>query len=459
MTPYDEVAEANSDDECRAWLQKLIEAKQDIISFVDRRLGGDGTGKFDCYYKGSFNASVCVKFDNGLPKALIRFPKPGHVIWHLEKVANEVRAIEYLSQNTTIPLPRVRLWGPAKESPHGLGPFIIMDFIEGTRLSTLLKQPTKDPKDDVILSQTLEDDMLDTIYDQLADYLLQISRLDLHRIGAISKDPSTDTWSVTGRPLTYNMNELVASAGYPIDRLSTESFDRASDFFKSVASEHLIHVQAQRNISRTPEDARERFIARHRFAELIGKYTVDDEGPFKLFCDDLQPSNILIDPETLRITGVLDLEFTNAMPAQFTYDPPWWLLLLGPEMWLEHYSKKEFLGRYVPRMEQFLRAMERVEAKTASANGRLEEPRLSSRMHDSWKTKRFWFNLAARKSLDVDSIYWEVLHEDDSDNKSFEKDMKVEMESFIQMKMEQLKAWRTEYDARFPETDADNEKT
>lgn len=68
---------------------------------------------------------------------------------------------------------------------------------------------------------------------------------------------------------------------------------------------------------------------------------------------------MLADPTTLRITAVLDFEFTNAQPAQFTYDPPWWLLLLGPDMWLENHSNEEFMTRYVPRMEQFLRALER----------------------------------------------------------------------------------------------------
>lgn len=43
----------------------------------------------------------------------------------------------------------------------------------------------------------------------------------------------------------------------------------------------------------------------------------------------MRPSNMLINPKTLRITALLDVEFTNAMPAQFTYDPPWWLLMSG----------------------------------------------------------------------------------------------------------------------------------
>jgi hypothetical protein len=61
------------------------------------------------------------------------------------------------------------------------------------------------------------------------------------------------------------------------------------------------------------------------------------------------------------------------MPAQFVYDPPWWLLLLGPDMWLERRTIKEFLARYEPKMEQFLRALERVEAKTGSRGKQSEE--------------------------------------------------------------------------------------
>jgi hypothetical protein len=157
---------------------------------------------------------------------------------------------------------------------------------------------------------------------------------------------------------------------------------------------------------------------------------------------------MLVDPDTLRITALLDFEFTNTMPAQFAYDPPWWLLLLGPDMWLEHYSMKEFLACYVPKMEQFLRALKRVEMKSASTRGQSEEQRLSARMHDSWKTGRFWFNYAARKSLDVDAVYWNVLHEDGASVELLDKETRAEMESFTQMKMKQLKAYREQYAAR-----------
>jgi hypothetical protein len=49
----------------------------------------------------------------------------------------------------------------------------------------------------------------------------------------------------------------------------------------------------------------------------------------------MQPSNVLVDPDTRCITAVLDREFTNAMPAEFIYNLPWWLVLFEPDMWLE----------------------------------------------------------------------------------------------------------------------------
>jgi Phosphotransferase enzyme family len=448
MTVYDGIAEANGDDECRAWLRKVIDAKDEIVAFVDGRLDGDGAGEFIGFLKGSFNLSLRIGFGDRRQSALIRFAKPGHTMWRDEKVTNEVQFIEYLSQHTTIPLPRVLSWGLTEESPQQLGPFIIMDFIDGTRLSTILKKPTKDDQEDVILNPDIDNATLDIIYDQLADYMLQISQLNFPRIGAVSKDYASNTWSITGRPLTYNMNELATSTGYPIDRFPTAPFDRASDYFRSVANEHLIHLQTQQNLADDAEDAQRRFIARHRFAQLIPKYCIEDAGLFKPFCDDLQPSNMLVDPKTLQITAVLDFEFTNTMPAQFVYDPPWWLLLLGPDMWLERRTIEEFLAHYKPKMEQFLRALERVEAKTGSKGKQSKEPCLSAQMRDSWKTRRFWFNYAARKSLDVDAIYWNVLHKDGAGVELLNEETRAEMEPFTQMKMKQLKAYREQYATR-----------
>jgi hypothetical protein len=46
-----------------------------------------------------------------------------------------------------------------------------------------------------------------------------------------------------------------------------------------------------------------------------------------------------------------------------------------------------------------------VEIQMASEVEQPGQPSLSSRMRDSWRTGRFWFDYAARKSFDVDTIY------------------------------------------------------
>ncbi|KAL5345194.1 hypothetical protein ACLOAV_009563 [Pseudogymnoascus australis] len=143
MTVFDEIAETDGDEEYFAWLKNVTASKDEIVTFVAGRREGGKLGSF-----------ICIKFNDGGPNAIIRFPKPGHTATALrdEKVVNEVQFMKYLSQNTTIPLPRVISWGLTKESPQQLGPFIIMDYVDGTRLSTMLKRPTENDEEDVILN-------------------------------------------------------------------------------------------------------------------------------------------------------------------------------------------------------------------------------------------------------------------------------------------------------------------
>ena len=97
---------------------------------------------------------------------------------------------------------------------------------------------------------------------------------------------------------------------------------------------------------------------------------------------------MIIDPTSLKITAIVDLEFINAMPAQFSFDPPWWLLLSGPEAWLDRGAMDEFVALYQPRMEQFLCALVSVE-ENFQLPSRPDGPALSSLMRESWETGRF----------------------------------------------------------------------
>lgn len=457
-TCFDSIEETNGHDQAQEWFPRVLNAVTDLARFVAHRRGRGRAIKVVGFLRGSFNVGFQFKFEDDGPDAIIRFPKPGHISAALleEKLINEVRTMEYIREKTTIPLPFVRGWGLANECPQQLGPFIIMDFVQGTRASTILRELSEDDQLSSTSNPDLEGSGLDKFYRQVAGYLLQLSQLEFDRVGAICKgEPGEDAWSSSKRPLTYNMNELATCAGYPTDRFPITSFARARDFFYHVADAHLTHLHTQRNLADSPEVARARYIARHRYLQLVDKYCCDedDRGPFIPFCDDFRPGNMLMDPDTMEITAVVDWEFTNAMPVQFSHDPPWWLLGADPGCYVDDNEVQEFRRRYEPRMEQFLRSLEAVEAE---GRGRgWGDRRLSARMRRSWQTGQFWFNFASRKSYDVDAIYWRALHDGGDAAELLDPAVRAEMEAVVETKMTQLREYREECAVRPLEEEVD----
>ena len=449
MIEYDEIAEANLDEKWKPWFIKAFRAQDEIAAFVSQYRQGRASGK-PKFHRGSFNLCIQVTFHDGGPDAIIRFPRPGHSAFSEEKVKKEVGAMVILQRETTIPLPRLIHWGLTADSPQQLGPFIITEFVSGMHLSKFLRDPTENENESKThyLDPNIDNEILDVIYDQVADFMLQIFQLDFNRIGAISQQPGSNAQDIE-RPLTYGMNELATLTGYPINEFSTKQFKRVTDYFEALTNQHMTHLWTQRNIAYSPASAKALYIARHQFPKLISQYCIDDEGPFKLFCEDLRPGNMLMDPKTLRITAVLDFEFTNSMPAQFASDPPWWLLLVGPDTWLQRgRTMGDFIAAYEPRKDQFIKAIERAEARSIEA-GTTSRQSLSRLMRESWDTKRFWFDYAVRKPLDIDDLFYRHLNVGGGADAELLDDAELAgLEPFIKVKMEQLAEYkrdRTKY--------------
>jgi len=440
-TEFDKIAEEAGNAELAAWAAKVKAANEEIVSFVGRKLKTNIPGEFVKYLQGSYNVNLVIRFGEE-DIVIIRFPKRGITAARFleEKVTNEVWFLEYLAEKTTLPVPKIRDWGTAKDSPSQLSPYIIMDYIEGTELSELLQQLQDDHKEAEV----------DLVYEQIADYMLQISRLHFSAIGPINKEMS-GAWTVTGRPLTTNMNNLASVVtDYPVDQFPKVAFTSAEAFLHYRADENLVHLHVQRNLAHSRQDAERCFIARHKFKQLIERYyppSEADEGPFIPYCHDFRPKNMLAryDDGSLKIVAVLYFEFVNTMPAPFAYDPPWWLAMVSPGLMLERFAMEDFEALYVPRLEQFLRAMARVEAKQIEGHSR-EIVSLADRMRDSWTSKRFWFNFGIRKGWDVDLVYWSALHEPGDEKLS--ENLEEEMSSIVEKKMEQLAAYEAECETR-----------
>ncbi|KAL4920492.1 hypothetical protein BDW62DRAFT_198805 [Aspergillus aurantiobrunneus] len=103
-----------------------------------------------------------------------------------EKLYREAVLVEYIAAETKIPVPRVIAVGTAAENPTGLGPFIIMSWIEGKRMSEVLRAENDNRKVN-ILNPALDIATLKTLYGQMAEILLELWGLDFDRIGSLGE--------------------------------------------------------------------------------------------------------------------------------------------------------------------------------------------------------------------------------------------------------------------------------
>lgn len=159
-------------------------------------------------------------------------------------------------------------------------------------------------------------------YRGMTKILIELSKCRFARIGAVGLDDSKQ-WSVTKRPITINMNQIVSCGNYPVKNLPKQSFSTANEYFTCLAETHLTHLRSQRNDAISDElDARRKYVSRCLFLRIAKNFsTQDNYGPFPLYCDDLRPSNVLVD-DAMSIMGVIDWEYCYTAPLEFTYCSP-----------------------------------------------------------------------------------------------------------------------------------------
>lgn len=325
------------------------------------------------------------------------------------------------SDQTPVSIPLIFRWSERKESLSELGPFIIMEYIthKGS-VGDLLEKPGRQGGERPILNPSIEPMKLENLYGQLANIVLSLSTISFSRIGSLDKIDDS-TWTVMNRPLSYSMNEVVQLGTLPQSKLPATTYDKASSYLEALAELHISHLTSQRNEANTmsqdtPKDAladgiRRRFVARYLFRKIARdeeqrkEWIFNDNGPFPIWCDDFRPENVLVD-ENEKIVGVVDWEFTYAAPVEFTYAPPWWLLLQKPEEWSA--GLDDWCTEYEKCLNVFLNALWKAESKAIQSGPQLGKGlRLSSRMRSSWQSGDFWIMYAARNNFAFDAVYWE----------------------------------------------------
>lgn len=201
-----------NDAKCSHWANLVVQKRQQLLDWVSAfhpqglvcQIEGD-------IFHGSYNLGQKITFMDGT-KWLLRFPLFGHIApeYADEKLVLEVETMKLISENTTIPVPEIRHWGLAAENPLSLGPFIIMDFIEGIPLDRLLSNP--DAKYNFrLIKDDISDDVVEMLYRQFANILLQLFQFDFDHIGSLPT-PKT-AYSVPIRPLTFKVHDILQTGG------------------------------------------------------------------------------------------------------------------------------------------------------------------------------------------------------------------------------------------------------
>lgn len=163
---------------------------------------------------GAYNLSCKVEFENG-EKWIVRFPMVGRVLNADEKIETEVATMKLIRQQTTIPIPDVKAWGLAADNTLGIGPFIMMDFIEGISVDTILQN-----SDDRIMRQDVSENVVEALFRQTVDFLLQLQKLDFSHIGSLGvrseADSGESTPMVCSRPMTKKSHDFLLHGGVDV---------------------------------------------------------------------------------------------------------------------------------------------------------------------------------------------------------------------------------------------------
>lgn len=97
-----------------------------------------------------------------------------------------------------------------------------------------LNIPGRSLQDPPYLDPNIDPTKLETLYRQVADILLQLSRLQFPAIGAFVEVDDC-TWEVTQRPLSMFMSELIRLGSFPRAKLPESTFQTSSDYFERLA--------------------------------------------------------------------------------------------------------------------------------------------------------------------------------------------------------------------------------
>ncbi|CAG7554595.1 unnamed protein product [Fusarium equiseti] len=320
---WDKNDEAFEESQKRLRLQSIC---RKIETLAESVLGKPATLVSPIFF-GGFNVLYQISLEGDASDIMVRVPCPDLVQFPEEKPLYEARTMAFLSQNTTIPIPTLIHHTSSSE----IGPCVMMQRIKSVRdMSDALAIPGQDPDETLVLNHAIAEESLKRLYRRIAVLMVELSKPGFPRIGSLMM-LGNGQYSVVGRPITQNMNNMIQLANIPRAVLSApnQTYQTADEWYIALAEMHMAQLLFQHNdLVSSEDDCRNKFVARCLFYALarqvrlsnfgfledswsaqskLSEFTCaapDGSDSFRLYCDDFRPVNLLLNEEDNIIAAI-----------------------------------------------------------------------------------------------------------------------------------------------------------
>ncbi|KAJ6787119.1 hypothetical protein PWT90_06938 [Aphanocladium album] len=202
-----------------AWLARVAEfdlpekPRSRVESIALKHLGGQSC-KVTERFHGGFNYAFRIQREDGGGggrDCVLRFAMPGYVVDPVAKWKSEVATLRFLQERTRVPIPRLVASGITEGEFADLGPYILMEHVEGVALDRVLQQ------EGGRLKERVKPDLMRVLYKDIAVWYVDLFQHSFPKIGALSakQDEETGSWTfdVESAPVTDKLNAIQGYGG------------------------------------------------------------------------------------------------------------------------------------------------------------------------------------------------------------------------------------------------------
>ena len=263
---------------------------QEILNIAASKREGEHKCRFGTRKRGAYNVIIFLRFDDGVEwvAKMPTIPEDGET-----NLDSEYATLLFLQKVGGVPVPKVH--GACFDQNNATkSPYFFMDKVDGVELHEALKKGMSRK----CVYETLR---------QLAQVRKTLARHPFCEIGSLT------TWRNHGYVIDRQLNIENRGNQFEDYKHFWGPFESSFEYYANL--HHISWYQCQRAVFET-EARREKFKIHAHLAGVLDSYVGKETGTFFLAHTDLHTSNILVDPNTGSITGIIDWDFASTFPPR-----------------------------------------------------------------------------------------------------------------------------------------------